>query len=433
MPNAIINWFRRRRVARSNRKQRALSASSTLLKEALPIPPHPKLPSQRRAQLTPTPSHENLIPSTNVATAGSSFFTKLPLEIRRKILIEAFGGQTVHMDLIYDHPLLPPEDQPDDSHEEPQKRRSRAHGNLNVNLNSVRCDIQNLRLDDSRPKEWTWRSSVCHRNPPASWRPGQGVQPAEDYCRFGQTQWQRTCLVWPGEFPTKCLVGAMGWLRSCRQAYVEGIDILYSTNTFHTASKEMILNLNSILLPQRLSSITSVELLWDFAPFPSIHPEVIKPPLSDMASYQSFLDVIPTTFPAIRKLHISLQGRIFPTKTVNGSTTWDNNIDRVDEILHPIDNFVLELAPHVEVFSLGIPSSLYMHQRDRALKNKHLVEQAHLGQHERHWRPLKGSAGRAGYWVWLGQKDFTMPIICTMGEGGYHDFFGEDNWVFYKF
>jgi hypothetical protein len=74
-----------------------------------------------------------------------------------------------------------------------------------------------------------------------------------------------------------------------------------------------------------------------------------------------------------------------------------------------------------------------MHQRDRALKNKDPVEQVHRGQDERHWRPLKGSAERAGYWVWLGQKDFTMPIICTMGEGGYQDFLGEDNWVLYKF
>ncbi|KAL7793043.1 hypothetical protein V8C37DRAFT_379108 [Trichoderma ceciliae] len=433
MPNALITWFRRRRVARSNRKQRPLSESSRPLKEAPPIPPHPKLPSQRRALLSPTPSHESLISSTNVATANSSFFTTLPLEIRRKILIEAFGGQTVHMDLIYDHPPQPLEDQPEESQEERRLIQGCSHGNLNVNLNNSGCDIRNLRLDDSRPKEWTWRSSVCHRNPPAQCPPGEDVQPAEDYCRFGQSPWHRTCLVWPGEFPTKCLVGAMGWLRSCRQAYIEGVDVLYSTNTFHTASKEMILSLGSILLPARLSSITSVELLWDFAPFPSIHPEVVKPPLSDMASLHSFLNAIPTTFPAIRQLHISLQGRLFPTKTINGSTNWDNNIDRADEILHPVDNFVLKLDADVRDFSLAIPSSLYMHQRDRALKNKDLVEQAHRGQHERHWRPLKGSDERVGYWVWLGQKDFTMPIICTMGEGGYKDIIGEDNWVLYKF
>ncbi|KAL7924347.1 hypothetical protein ACQKWADRAFT_286491 [Trichoderma austrokoningii] len=431
MTNAIVTWFRRRRVARSSRKQRAPSESSPKLNEALSVPPHPRLPSQRRARLTPTPSCEDLISTSRAATANSSFFTKLPLEIRRKILIEAFGGQTVHMDLVYDHPLVPPEE--DAFKKQDGTYYSQPHGNMNLRFQGGTSDSSNLRLDDSRPKEWAWRSSVCHRNFPGRHRTMQ-IQPAEDYCRFGQTEWQRTCLAWPGESPTKCLIGAMGWLRSCRQAYVEGIDVLYSTNTFHTASKEMLLSLTSILLPQRLSSIHSAELLWDFAPFPSIHPQVVKPPLSDMASFHAFLNAIPTTFPALKSLHISLQGRLFPTKTVDGRTTWDSNIDRADEILQPVDKFVSKLAPRVQTFSLGIPSSLYRQQRDRALKNNGRVEQAHLHQSERHWRPLKGSKPREGYWVWLGQKDFTMPIICTMGEGGgLRDFVGEENWVLYKF
>ncbi|KAL7946160.1 hypothetical protein V8C42DRAFT_322638 [Trichoderma barbatum] len=435
MPNAIISWFRRRRVARSNRKQRALSTTSRLILEAPPVPPHPKLPSQRRGRLTPAASHESLIAASNAATANSAFFTKLPVEIRRKILIEAFGGQTVHMDLIYDHPPQPVEDQSEDAQSKGGQMYDRAHGNFNINFQGkATCNIRNLRLDDSRPKEWAWRSSVCHRNLPAYCRPGQEVQPGEDCCRFGQSPWHRTCLVWPGEFPTKCLIGAMGWLRSCRQAYLEGIDVLYSTNTIHTASKEMILSLTSILLPQRLASITSVELLWDFAPFPSIHPEVVKPPLSDMASFYAFLNAISSTFPAVRKLHISLQGRIYPTKTIDGHTSWDSNIDRVDEILHPVDDLVLKLKPDVRRdFSLGIPSTLYMSQRDRALKNNDPVEQAHRDQHERHWRPLKGSGNDTGYWVWLGQKDLTMPYICTMGEGGgYDSFLGAENMVFYS-
>lgn len=216
MPNAIITWFRRQRVARRNRKQRALSASSAVkLDEALPVPPHPRLPSQRRARLTPTPSCEDLVASPSDATANSSFFTKLPLEIRRKILIEAFGGQTVHMDLVYDHPLVLPEEDP--VKEQDGLYRVPPHGNMVLVGQGGPAESQSLRLDDSRPKEWAWRSSVCHRNSPGC-PPTKQIQPAEDYCRFGQTEWQRICLTWPGEFPTKCLIGAMGWLRSCRQA-----------------------------------------------------------------------------------------------------------------------------------------------------------------------------------------------------------------------
>ncbi|KAL6886365.1 hypothetical protein HDV57DRAFT_387809 [Trichoderma longibrachiatum] len=461
MPNALVSWFRRRRVARSNRK-RASSGSSLMLPppplliiEDPPIPPHPRLPSQRPGRLTPSPSRESLVSATVAATADSPFFTRLPLEIRRKILVEAFGAQTVHMDLIYDHPVLQPpflQDPSMSSSSEEEEERAgrrrdarRAHGNLNVRLGTGVCDARNLRLDDSRPKEWAWRSSVCHRNPPGRCRPGDEVQPAEDYCRFGQSPWHLTCRHWPGEFPTKCLIGAMGWLCSCRQAYMEGIDVLYATNTFHTASKEMILSLPSVLLPQRLASIASVELVWDFAPFPSIHPEVVKPPLSDMASFRLFLDAVPATFPAARKLHISLQGRLYPTRTVNGLTSWDSSgggggvddEDRTDEILRPVDELVTRLGPHVTDFSLGIPSSLYQDQRDKALKNGDPVEQAHRGQHERHWRPLSseggGDDGRTGYWVWLGQKDFTMPYMCTMGEGGFlQDIIGEEDWVLYR-
>ncbi|KAL6872951.1 hypothetical protein J3F83DRAFT_760023 [Trichoderma novae-zelandiae] len=440
MPNALVSWFRRRRVARSNRKRASSGASLTLPPppplltiQDPPIPPHPRLPSQRRGRLTPSPSRESLVSATNAAAADSPFFTRLPLEIRRKILVEAFGAQTVHMDLVYDHPAQPLQGRSSESGRRRDSRR--AHGNFNVRLSTGVCDARNLRLDDARPKEWAWRSSVCHRNPPGRCRPGEEVQPAEDYCRFGQSPWHYTCRQWPGEFPTKCLIGAMGWLCSCRQAYIEGIDVLYATNTFHTASKEMILGLSSILLPQRLASITSVELLWDFAPFPSIHPEVVKPPLSDMASFRLFLDAVPATLPAVRKLHISLQGRLYPTRTVNGLTRWDSSVDRTDEILRPVDDFVSGLGPRVTDFSLGIPSSLYQDQRDKAFKNNEAVEQAHRGRHERHWRPLEGGGDglRTGYWVWLGHKDFTMPYVCSMADGGVmQDIIGEDNWVLYR-
>lgn len=217
MPNAIVTWFRRRRVARSNRKRApsASSAAAPKLDEAPSIPPHPTLPSRRRARLTPTPSCEDVVSASRAATANSSFFTKLPLEIRRKILIEAFGGQTVHMDLVYDHPLVPPEGDAFKSRH--GKYHGQPHGNMSLRYQGVSSDSSNLRLDDSRPKEWAWRSSVCHRNFPGC-RPAGQIQPAEDYCRFGQTEWQQTCSAWPGEAPTKCLIGAMGWLRSCRQA-----------------------------------------------------------------------------------------------------------------------------------------------------------------------------------------------------------------------
>lgn len=42
------------------------------------------------------------------------------------------------------------------------------------------------------------------------------------------------CCKMPG-VPAICHAGAMGWLLSCRQAYVETLDLLYS-NSFYVES-----------------------------------------------------------------------------------------------------------------------------------------------------------------------------------------------------
>lgn len=46
------------------------------------------------------------IPDPSAAIAASPFFTKLPLELRRRIYIFAFGGRTVHIDLRFSGPDL---------------------------------------------------------------------------------------------------------------------------------------------------------------------------------------------------------------------------------------------------------------------------------------------------------------------------------------
>ena len=62
------------------------------------LPPLPFLPTTRSRPLTPPQSEDQL--------ANYGLFGILPLEVRRRILIEAFGGQTLHMDLSYRHPLV---------------------------------------------------------------------------------------------------------------------------------------------------------------------------------------------------------------------------------------------------------------------------------------------------------------------------------------
>lgn len=52
-------------------------------------------------------------------------------------------------------------------------------------------------------------------------------------------------------------------LLTIENSYIEGVDILYRTNTFHISSLPLLLNLARLMPPRHLATITSVELLWD--------------------------------------------------------------------------------------------------------------------------------------------------------------------------
>lgn len=192
MTNAISSWFKKYRAGR--RKDQ----------------PPPKLPSERTHQLTPTPSHEALAFSSSGAVTESAFFQKLPVELRRSTLIEAFGGPVVQMDLNYDYPPSPHRSETADTD------LQIAHCDMNMDWYGGK-DGPQPRLDESQPKQWLWQSSVCHRNPPNPPLPGHTVPPSHDLCRIGQTGCN-LCELWPGSFPLKCFIGAMGWLLTCRQA-----------------------------------------------------------------------------------------------------------------------------------------------------------------------------------------------------------------------
>ncbi|KAK5991786.1 hypothetical protein PT974_07820 [Cladobotryum mycophilum] len=407
MPNAIKVWFKRM-LGRRNRPTPPAPPAPPA-----PIPIPPTLPSERPGQLTPSPSCENLASQSIEAQAESSFFRKLPIEIRRAILMEAFGNRTLHMDLVYDHPAS---DNADET--SVQYLSHTAHGDMKVMRKRNGFDFI---VDESRPKQWNWHSSICHRTPPQCMPfPEKMVQPGEDHCRFG---WNgHGCSFWPGEYPAKWLIGVMGWLLSCRQAYAEAIDILYSTNTIHTASKEMMMHIDKLLVPQRLTSIRSVELCWELKPYPGYYDTPNNPAaLSDMASFHAFLKAVPTMFPNARALHISLRGITFAERS-----------DKIEEdIMEPLDTMIRTLGSHVRDFSVGVSSMLYILQRKRVKEAGWLAEQDSKGQVERYWRPLDGSPLFSGYWVMLGEKNLEMPWMWMFFMGSPTDRIGEDD-VFYR-
>lgn len=202
MPNVVTRWLQRRKE-----KQAARNRPSQP-----PRPAIPALPTERPWALTPSPSRENLCISAADAVTNSSFFQKLPYEIRRKILIDAFGGHTIHMDLWHNHPEIPLKD---GLYTVPQRKWYSHCGRNHVGDTSFSYTVP-LTVDENLPKRWVWSGSICHRLLPIRSHPMlDRSQPADDRCRFGYAD---HCLMWPGENPTKCHIGAMGWLLSCRQA-----------------------------------------------------------------------------------------------------------------------------------------------------------------------------------------------------------------------
>lgn len=219
-------------------------------------------------------------------------------------------------------------------------------------------------------------------------------------------------------------------------SYVEGIDVLYTTNTIHMASREMLLNIDRLLLPQRLSSIRSVELVWDFSPFPWDAREI--KPYGDLKSWNRFLEALPAKFTNVRQFYLAVQGQVVPgLRNGHGSMSHmpSEPKHRLTEqkIMAPLDVLVRKLGPQIEDCRIAIASGLYDVRRKHALKYGGKVEQVHLGDEvERHWRSLdENSPNRAGYWVYLGARMRVRQYICTMGEGLPEGFYPAEDEVFY--
>ncbi len=164
------------------------------------LPPLPFLPTTRSRPLTPPQSEDQL--------AHYGLFGMLPLEMRRRILIEAFGGQTLHMDLSHRHPLV--------------RTPSRPKG-AGVHRH---CDLEsNLVADTSQPEQWQWFGCVCHRGAGYSEaekeqsRQALEAPPTTDPCGDGCLEGSKSMCTCPqGVGGAACFVGVLGWLLSCRQA-----------------------------------------------------------------------------------------------------------------------------------------------------------------------------------------------------------------------
>lgn len=129
-----------------------------------------------------------------------------------------------------------------------------------------------------------------------------------------------------------------------------------------------------------------------------------------MRSFWDFLDAAPKLFPNARSMHISIQW--MSQYKIELPVTMSEAYFGYAEggILDRVEAMARRLGPHVQDFSLAIPSSMYRPRRDRARRSGQKVEQAWKGgQLERYFHPISGSLHRDGYWVQLGLRDIRMP------------------------
>ncbi|KAF5260725.1 hypothetical protein FOXYS1_8608 [Fusarium oxysporum] len=231
----------------------------------------PLLPNLRPRAMTPLGFRDE-DPSETVQRPVPLFqkspWFKLPPNIRRDILRLAFGDRRVHMSLSFR-----------------EKHTS----------------------DDEKVESWQWYGSICHRGETPRPRGNAAEQQEfwEDDCKHGDIEPQK--------------IGVMSWLISCRQNYAEMVDLLYSSNTIAMSGEAMISRIGQLVLPQRLSAVTSLEIRWPLereneacAGHHDDHTNAIRrllhPFQLNVDQLSVVLDMLSrTSFPNLRRLCISFE------------------------------------------------------------------------------------------------------------------------------
>ena len=159
--------------------------------------------------------------------------------------------------------------------------------------------------------------------------------------------------------------------------------MLYLTNTVHISSVVLMCHL-SLLLPQRLASIASLELVRDlvvFRPLPNPQREQEK----GWPAYNTLASMVASAFPCLRKLYISIQTNSFISSPVAG------NIESHErKFLGPIDEMVRKLGPYLQDCRIALPHIFHKELMYRAEIVGSMIDSGGQGAVRwwQFWRPL---------------------------------------------
>lgn len=411
----------------------------------------PTLPQNRPRVLTPSASRESLFASSASATTKSAFFQKLPFEIRHMILRHAFGDKIMGMCLCFDYPLKP-------------LRKLQPYQRVkHFSIRSLSLELR-WRVERAREERWQWYSYICH---PWTihflfwWRIARTEKEQWLWYSYMHHQSPPAIMNTYGDedicdddsLSTSTYLGVMGWLLSCRQAlvlhfililsvglvigcseilkdtlkstdsfhttsYAECIDILYATNALHMSGNSYFLqHLPNVFLPQRLASITSVNITWVIDPFNSVPDQTT---IYGLPAFDNFLTSIPTILPHLKRLHISLEGVM-----AFASEALQDELPEIFErnIWMSIDHMISKLSPHIQTCCIAIPASVYTTLKFHIKEATEQESPQNRSVKARVWRELPTSdsislhpsANLSGYWICIGQLDVPLETMLSLG------------------
>ncbi|KAF4435915.1 hypothetical protein FACUT_6834 [Fusarium acutatum] len=135
-----------------------------------------------------------------------------------------------------------------------------------------------------------------------------------------------------------------------RPSYMETIDILYSTNTLILQGSRMINRLPQMLLPQRLATVTSLEVIWPFKT--NYTPDQEYDDL-DQDHLRSVLDLLlPSQFPALRRLYVQFHDGQECFLGISGLEVYE------EIILRQLDSFAQRMT-HLTECAFALPDYFF--------------------------------------------------------------------------
>ncbi|CAH0000721.1 unnamed protein product [Clonostachys byssicola] len=376
-------------------------------------------------------------------------FFNLPPTLRRDILILAFGDRTLHMHLDYQHPFHLRKDIEFQDSFEYIYFSSDQHNQFHGRIQNFKSQFAGKRHDVDRPKEWHWFGCVCHRSPPAGEfgieqlscgrtrsRLDYGKELDEDGCMNGAG----ACANHSGQWPHKCQIQIMGWLLTCRQAYIEGMDVLYRTNTIHISTAPLLRGLQNIMSETVLQHLTSLELVWDADQVPIAHG------FKDQARSRPLSTVRRTpVFPYLMFLRIAFKA-VEPAKTdpATGLFWPYRSVDEVEKRLRTrlfpsIGDLLNRIVPSTTHVTLSCPDWMWFKATCDSLKSKNAdagtFQVAEIGGVKVWWPidststalqrlrspdPLLGDDGteapREGFWVHIPEHKVDLDSEGELSE-----------------